>query len=568
MSLFGSGLPNIEKLKAKHDVRGLIKALSYQADAAVRQQAAAALGQMHETQAVEPLIALLHDSDAHVRASAARALGELGDAHAVQPLIVLLEDKQPAVHHEAARSLGVLGGMQVVEPLISAIQRWGADFYDVAFGALEQIYGRSTQRSKIIEALTALLVGLRPGLGQRTAETLERLGWPPDQSEAGASYLILKGDLEQCAAIGAPAVQPLLIVLHGPDLQQRQAAFATLVRIGPPAVQPLIGALTDPQQDMRQAIIWALVKIGSPALEPLREALLRHPQPTVREGCARAMGQICDSGAVEPLFEAMSDENLAVREAATASLVKFGEPARQKLIAALQSPSDDVRWLAANALDQMGWQPDRSEAGINYLIARGQWDKCVAMGEIALPPLMGAIHHWADDIRKGAAWALAQLGAISVEPLIGALRSESELTRASAAWALGQLHDSRAVPPLARLLDDAANDVRLAAIGALVRLHPPCETMVAALKNEEKLVRKAAAWALGHHRERCALEPLILALQDEDTEVRQTVIGALGKLGDERAMQPLLTLVNDPNPDVRAAVAEATERIYQAQGAH
>ncbi|NJP07701.1 MAG: hypothetical protein HC837_19825 [Chloroflexaceae bacterium] len=51
MSLFGS--PNIQQLQAKNDVRGLIKALGYQKDAPIREQAAAALGQIKDAQAVQ-----------------------------------------------------------------------------------------------------------------------------------------------------------------------------------------------------------------------------------------------------------------------------------------------------------------------------------------------------------------------------------------------------------------------------------------------------------------------------------------------------------------------------------
>lgn len=565
MSLFGAGLPNIEKLKAKHDVRGLVKALTYEGDARVRQQAALALGALKAPQVGEPLMAALQDSDPAVRCSAARALAQLGESHATPAISKLLEDKDPTVHSEAARVLGQIGGAQSVEPLTLAIKRWGSDFHPLAFAALGQIASRSTQRARIIPFIAGMLNDPDPAIGKHTADMLETLGWQPERDEAGATYYLLKGDLAACAEMGPPAVPPLLRAMHAEDTSMRQRVFGVLVGMGANAAEPLMAALDEPEHDMHQAILWALIKIGPPAVEPLLVGLQSHPRPGVREGCARALGQIGDERALEALSVALSDEHLAVREAASTALVRFGAAAHEVLVAALQNPSDDVRWLAANALDRLGWKPPHDEAGVNYLIARGQWDKCTAMGDIALQPLIGALHHWADEIRKGAAWALAHLGASAVEPVIAALKAESPPTRASAAWTLGQLHDQRAVPPLALALQDETSEVRLSAIGALVRLHAPCETMVEALKNEEMLVRKTAAWAVGQQRHRCAVEQLILALQDEATEVRQTVVTALGQIGDERAIQPLLTLVNDPDPEVRAAVAEATERIYQGQ---
>jgi hypothetical protein len=78
MGLFGP--PNVDKMKAKGDVRGLIKALNYSAHAhpTVSSDAARALGQIGAP-AVGPLIVVLQEGNQRVRGYAAQALGELGD---------------------------------------------------------------------------------------------------------------------------------------------------------------------------------------------------------------------------------------------------------------------------------------------------------------------------------------------------------------------------------------------------------------------------------------------------------------------------------------------------------
>jgi HEAT repeat protein len=84
MPLFGP--PNIDKLKAKRDVKGLIKALGYERAAVkdkaegVRYYAARALGQIGDARAVEPLIAMLKDNWRTVREAAAEALDNLTPA--------------------------------------------------------------------------------------------------------------------------------------------------------------------------------------------------------------------------------------------------------------------------------------------------------------------------------------------------------------------------------------------------------------------------------------------------------------------------------------------------------
>ena len=120
MPLFGP--PNIEKMKAKGDINGLLKALSDQ-QGAVRCQAAEALGQLGDLRALEPLLDALKARDDQMRDAAVRGLGELHNAKAVKPLIAkLLYDSNYNVQISAAFALGKIGDPQAVEPLTAAIK--------------------------------------------------------------------------------------------------------------------------------------------------------------------------------------------------------------------------------------------------------------------------------------------------------------------------------------------------------------------------------------------------------------------------------------------------------------
>ena len=76
MGLFGP--PNVEKLKAKRDVKGLIKALNYKKYSNIRWSAANALGQIGDAQAVEALVAALNDKQWSVQEAAVKVLDSLG----------------------------------------------------------------------------------------------------------------------------------------------------------------------------------------------------------------------------------------------------------------------------------------------------------------------------------------------------------------------------------------------------------------------------------------------------------------------------------------------------------
>ncbi len=82
--------PNIKKLKEKHDVTGLIKAMSYQKDFDVSSAAAKALGDIKADEAVLALIKRLNRGyPDKLRAGAAYALGKIKNPIAFEPLAAI-----------------------------------------------------------------------------------------------------------------------------------------------------------------------------------------------------------------------------------------------------------------------------------------------------------------------------------------------------------------------------------------------------------------------------------------------------------------------------------------------
>ena len=111
--------------------------------------------------------------------------------------------------------------------------------------------------------------------------------------------------------------------------------------------------------------------------------------------------------------------------------------------------------------------------------------------------------------------------------------------------------------------------LRVAALRALLRLDPPqaLPHLPLALQDPSDLVHKAAVRdlvhkaALGELDDARAVAPLIAALRDGDAGVRRAAARALGVLGDARALQPLRALLADPNHEVIRETREALAQL-------
>ena len=106
MWLFGP--PNVAKMKARKNIKGLIKALGYDDDSDIREAAAIALGELGDARAVEPLVeSIASEFIVPVRETFAAALGEAGGARATEVLTTILMDDgdDDQVRRAAARAL-------------------------------------------------------------------------------------------------------------------------------------------------------------------------------------------------------------------------------------------------------------------------------------------------------------------------------------------------------------------------------------------------------------------------------------------------------------------------------
>jgi HEAT repeat protein len=218
------------------------------------------------------------------------------------------------------------------------------------------------------------------------------------------------------------------------------------------AVEPLCAALDDESHEVRHAAAKGLGKIGDPrAVEPLISALNRTPDLPTME----ALGRIGDARAVEPLVPALKHKHHYMRETAARTLGLIGDArAVEPLLTTLTDDNDAVRDAAIGALNNIGWQPDKSEEAAAYWVASRQWDRCAELGAPAVDQLLAALKDKDEQVREGAAGALGRIGHPSaVEPLLAAVSDKSATVRRAVAEGLVSMYRS------GKLNDEAAHAV-------------------------------------------------------------------------------------------------------------
>ncbi len=128
----------IARTKDPHAIDPLISALQNQD---LSEKAAVAGLVAIGKPAVDPLILALNNSEFKGRYGAAATLGEIGDTRALDPLIQILENtsEDKSIRIEVAAALGAIGDSRAVDPLIQASKDNDKDIRNYASDALVRI---------------------------------------------------------------------------------------------------------------------------------------------------------------------------------------------------------------------------------------------------------------------------------------------------------------------------------------------------------------------------------------------------------------------------------------------
>lgn len=319
------------------------------------------------------------------------------------------------------------------------------------------------------------------------------------------------------------------------------AAAGAVSVLGPAAIGPLAAAFDHPSVHVRTNILLLLQRHGDdPKVLAVMTTGTKDAENAVRQQAATGLGRSNTPEAVTALLPLLKDNEASVRSAAAWSL-SFAAAQRTA-----GTPISNV--MQANVvkdLCELLKDPDKN-VKISAADSLGRLHNSNAVRALA-----AAVDD--PDVRTIAVQSLGQIGNSWGTPaVLKALQlkdgEDRQTTRALAAQALGKLVDLRAVKPLIAALKDEDEIVRqwsadsLGLIGDRRAVGPLIEVLKEKdVKNEQ--VRLMAARSLGRIRDPRALEPLIAALAEKP--LRYEAARALGALRDPAAIEPLAKLLFD-----------------------
>ena len=268
------------------------------------------------------------------------------------------------------------------------------------------------------------------------------------------------------------------------------------------------------------------------------------------------------------------------------------------LLPSLKSSSAEERKKVAILLKGRGWVPSTDAEKSSFHFARQNWDELVALGTVALEPLVAGLEDEDEKIRIACIRSLGNLGnSDAIPPLLRMLYNHEtpNTLRTELLSCLGKLGWSpktdeekiifliaekrwsdlrqfgeKIIGPVSALLTDTDENLRIGAIDLLCELS---DTRISGilkkgLKDRSKKVRIAALNGLITLNNPDDIEDLILALNEYDSEPRNAILNAIIKL-DALAVDPLIQAIKNSDEqdfsDIKNQLISALGEIRDAR---
>jgi HEAT repeat protein len=318
--------------------------------------------------------------------------------------------------------------------------------------ALKAFHRRRTKRHELRRAAYVAILSRHLASNQHT----ERLG-----EDAAGDDAFIDAVIDLRHVVSGHEIETLTGLVDGLGVAQRQVAkLRSRFPLG---------------RRLRAAV--SLAEIGDESTAPVLIEYLSDREPEIRIQCARGLGRMQNTAAIDAILERLGIEHPWVRVRFADTLIGFGAKATWPLVA----------YIRVN----LGW--DENLGVIEAIRVLGT----IGDREVG-PTLAGVLRVAADpEVQLAAIEALGFVGGpLAIPPLEYAFRSSDWRLRAKAATSLGHIGDPSVNSVLAAALEDENWWVRRNSAAALASLPGGDRFLLRAMGSDDLFARDAAAEAL------------------------------------------------------------------------
>jgi HEAT repeat protein len=511
-----------------------------------------ALGRIGGPSAVETLVDAVRSGNFFRVFPAIDVLGRSGDPRAIGPLAELL--RQPMYLLEAARALGKTAQAAAVVPLATLLSHPSEGALRVATLALAELHTRHRERYGSDEAPAAVL--RKTGAGAAAVPRLVRslANAAPEEREATAVILGVIGGNDAAAALSG--------LLEPADAPAALAAAAALERLGKDSDLHIGEALRD-GNSLRRRVLLPIINRARVAAEVA--ACLTDEDAQVRTLACEALARTAAAEQVPALFPLLADPSARVVQAAIAAIQSLGSAETQQLaLRAARAEDPAVRRNALRIVGYFGYPEalpilvEAANDGEPRLVELALAGLAYLEEPRALEVLLAAAESPLERTRR------ASLRALGLVPrkdprvaarLLAAFTDPDAWVRYYACQTAGKLALSDGTLAIVKLLEDAAGQVRVAAVEALSHLQNELalQALYRLAEGLEPDLRRAALIGLGIAKRPEGTSHLLAATQSPDPATRLVAISALAESGAPQRVAAFAQAARDSDENVRAA---------------
>lgn len=324
------------------------------------------------------------------------------------------------------------------------------------------------------------------------------------------------------------------------DMSVCQAAAKALGQLGDAeAIEPLIETLEEEDSNLRGTALWSLARFGTPECVEAIHAAISEKDPIIQNAAAEALGYISDPQGIPPLLDLLKRRDETTFATTLQSLVQIGSKLDE---------SSRNEQIVMPIGDMLKDSPSDVRETIFQALEKMGWKPDQSSVSAA---------YWA---MKNQWERCVQIGEASTEPLIRELQDDNKERRQAIFQALVQI-GLPTVPALINTLKDTNPEIRQAAYWILIKIgNPALDLLIDALKDEHDDIRRGVANILGQIGDPRVVVPLIGLFSDRDWSVRRDAYKSIVKIG-KGALPQLIEALRHENGEIRWGAAGTLEAM-------